>query len=202
MRSTLPCALVALACAFASTSCLEEEAPLLCKRTVPCGGNIVGEWEFLDVCMERVDATGYPKGCEPHSITLESVTGSGSAHYKPDGQRVSNSSRVFTLRIKTPMSCFRNEPHLCRVHGEAYVYEQQLKGLDVFGGCEPRGDVCDCADTYNYVDNGTEPYETKGNILRFPKDGLEREFCVAGNELRLQSRLGDGWSVTSRFTRR
>ena len=150
-----------------------------CGTVAGCGGNVVGDWTFEDVCFGGKYTN---ESCPTATYDSSGATITGTLAYKADGTYSATTVRGGTLKVTLPAACLRESA------STAYCAEVAKNSEDPnyeSVTCVPVGDACTCTYTEasTFVETGT--YATAGNIVTRTRGGVavQSSYCVKGNQL-------------------
>jgi hypothetical protein len=164
--------------------CLDEDPPFECPRlTPPTGGEIVGRWETLDVCLSRPPTTS--ESCPTLRGYIEGVTASGFIEFRADGSYQEDSRIAYGERIDFPHSCFADVAPTCRELGPIFAMRAKTASLTATVFCKG-SDVCHCASRTEEVNQRTGTFRRDGARL-VDEQNNQVDYTVVGDELRMQA---------------
>ncbi len=182
--SLLPLAgLVSLvAIALGGAACLDEELPLKCPTLRSAGGNPVGRWELIDVCL---DAPRFMEmNCPELREEIQGIAGMGFIEYTATGQTTSDLKLTLMRQIVLPRRCATAVTR-CEQIGDAY---RLRKDLSVTGAVCRGTEECTCGIRQEFVSKGADSYEIRGgNKIYETSSMVTFDFAATSNELRLQT---------------
>jgi hypothetical protein len=159
-----------------------------------CGGDIVGTWRIVDLCIDNPDQifslTGLPSQCS--DIV-------GDVDYHPDGEFIfgedgtGEADVIFTVDVEMTLTerCVSAmagqevslSPTICSAMEGAWEGESKFQG----GSCEATSNACTCLVTSNEesVASGGD-YQVKGDQITSSDSSSAQPFCVTGNRLQIR----------------
>jgi hypothetical protein len=151
-----------------------------CGAVRPCGGDIVGTWEFTSVCAAPLPPLPAFPSC-PESSVQSSPHLRGNAIYRSDGTYRTARAIGAMLAIHFPASCL----------GELNCseLEQRYRTGDSFDSvaCSAGSDGCHCEVTKTSTETVEEGHftVTDGRLFMTSSTGQGRStaYCVQGSEL-------------------
>jgi hypothetical protein len=183
----------------------DEDDDANCPAFLPCGGNVVGSWEFKEFCLELLqDPTGGE--CPTATFSTSGVQTSGTVTYNADMTGTTNTAISGTITVNIPSSCLGG-----MTCGQVNADIQQairpggdLAELYMAASCTG-GNLCICSLVLrSTMMMAGGPWSTSGNILSQGNDPME--YCVQGNDLFIRTPMSMGVmgeaSVSARLTRR
>ncbi len=178
----------AIALVLLASGCLDEEPPLACPQLSTTGGNPVGKWEILDVCMEAPLLKG--ESCADLREVIQGVAGTGSVEYGSETIRFDMTIAVMR-QVTFSRSCLGTLP--CDRAAEILLRDP----AQAVTGAVCRGtDHCVCGVRQKVRMNHTDTYVIRGHEILESQDPTPYKFLVVGNELRIQQN-----TTQIRFTR-
>jgi hypothetical protein len=147
-----------------------------CSDFTACGGDPVGEWTFIDACL---DAELDPDldNCPEATATIENVAVDGTATVEDDGTFAVDFTTTGDVVLMVPESC-RGALTCAQISDAA--------GVD----CADNDDGgCDCEDHIEDTTQESGTWEVDGDSFVTTTDGADPEeapFCVQGDVLKLQ----------------
>jgi hypothetical protein len=155
-----------------------------CAPFAPCGGDIIGDWSFEDVCGE---ATESPiEGCPEAASDYSGMSVTGTVAFEVNGSYSVSYDTAGDLVISLPRSCLPDALTCDALSDDGST-------------CTPDGSNCRCViSLVDHVDHVGE-WETSGSVVTL--DGEQSPFCVAGDSLELRTET-DGSALTFKLTRK
>ncbi len=143
-----------------------------CPKVTPCGGAVVGTWDYTAVCVDEPFAA-YKQQCPSATITNEKGTVKGRVVF--DALEVTRTSTVsFSATIGVPAVCSAGQCAAVQAALQKNADKATCKS-DGGGGCS-----CDVSITQNTAEaNG---YTISGNTVKIA-DGSSYDYCVSGSKL-------------------
>ncbi len=161
-----------------SSSNAPEQCPAVPS---PCGGDLVGEWDVVDICSTA--APTHPDGdCPAAKLTVLSIDLEGSQSFLADGTTTSSEGTAeYEMRYDTPTSCLAR-PCSELANALRRNLEAGYEVLDV--ECKEQGKSCVCPlQLRETVPATQQTYEVNGSrVTTVDADGERVEdYCVEGN---------------------
>lgn len=154
-----------------------------CAAFSACGGDPVGEWAFVDACVDEAVYSLDIPGCPEATNELVESEVSGTLSIAVDGSYLVDQALMTRSILRFPLSCVEGDADSCEEAGELLESECTASGED----CE-----CDQATQATAGENGT--WEAAGSEITFAAAGgagATGQFCVQGDRLELRQPAGD-----------
>jgi hypothetical protein len=145
-----------------------------CPAFSPCGGSVVGVWDYESACAEGVwdDAK---KACPTLGITSQSGTVQGRLLFTAN--TVSRSAKVsFSAKINWPAICLQGASCPAAQAALLKVFTTATCAAGPNGSCD-----CNVTSSTSGSSAGT-PYSVQGNQI-VVNDGNKFDFCVNGESM-------------------
>ena len=145
---------------------------LSCDDFAACGGDLVGSWDFVDVCVGGVAENPFGETCPEATLDID-FEFSGTVEIGADGTYSVSIENTSTVIFEVPTSC---------LGGTCAPLEEDFE-------CDLSGDVCTCTQTEEDTDEDSGTFEVNGNTATFTSDDGtvdDMEFCVSGNSALLK----------------
>jgi hypothetical protein len=164
--------------------------------TAPCGGSIAGTWNIVGACSTG-GATMPDATCAGESITVISVSDTGSFTFDADGTYRASLSASAAEDLSVPASCLSAGGGSVSCDQLGMALSSPLVQSDggtvgsVSGSCSTAGSACSCnlsLSVPNAMASGT--YVVSGTSVTLTPSGgnaTSDGFCVQGNTLYLLS---------------
>lgn len=161
-----------------SSNLAAEQCPAV---PAPCGGDLVGDWDIVDICSTAAPTN--PDGdCPDATLTVLSIDLEGSQSFLADGTTTSSEGTAeYAMRYDTPTSCLARP---CSELASALRrnLETGYEVLDV--ECKEQGKSCVCPLQLRETLPATQQtYEVNGSrVTTTDADGeMVEDYCVEGN---------------------
>ncbi len=142
-----------------------------CPKVNPCGGAVVGTWDYTGVCIDDPLA-GFKQQCP--SATVQSQKGTVKGRVVFDALKVTRTSSVsYSASITVPVECSG---------GQCALVQQALSKSFDSATCKASGGGCACDVALTTNANEANGYTVQGNQVKI-SDGSTYDFCVAGAKL-------------------
>ena len=155
--------------------------PASCGQVRPCGGDVVGTWAFLGVCLNVAANTAeLAASCPGASVSDYAHTKSGFLTFNADLTYVSNV-------VMETLSSVHTKPLNCESALDCASLSRSIVSGDDTSTTTCTGTtICTCRDEAaisNAVINGT--YSIQGNriTLAFGQSSITSSYCVDGDQL-------------------
>jgi hypothetical protein len=177
-----------------------------CGAVQACGGDVVGTWNFVDMCVTGgpTSVNEFPE-CEG-SIALGAVDATGQVELTADGQTVTSLNLTMHVTYTLTEACLSAQAGAPIMVDQAAcdAGEASLSGQpDVSSAsCTLSNDACVCAATLQTSGGGQGTYMTSGTNF-VDADGTITPYCVSGDTLILggETDFGMVTYVLQRVTR-
>lgn len=141
-----------------------------CPRVTPCGGSVVGTWDYSAVCIDDPLAS-FKKQCP--SATVQSQKGTVKGRVVFDASTVSRTSNVaYQASFSVPAECSAGQ---C-----ALVQDALAKSFDT-AKCAAAGGGCACDVTLATTTSQTDAYTVSDHTVKIA-DGATYDFCISGSK--------------------
>lgn len=157
-------------------------APLACAASfgeaTACGGDLVGEWDYLEVCGAPKQIGDFLASCPAARVVRNQHTVTGTAGFAPNASFGWRLSDDFDVAIEVPVACTDS---LGGCGGFALVVGI---GLGQAVTCDERDVFCDCSTAGNKSERAMGRYAGAGGTLTTTRsDGKARDYyyCVDGD---------------------
>jgi len=180
---------VALALILLVTACSESNAPSTPGAVnsgpcgAPCGGDIVGKWEFSSYCGSDVYEAPLAGCAEPAIVDRSRLVGVGTEEYGDDGTYSASMTMSGVVRTTYPAGCLTSG-------GITYASCEQLAAAVSPTSCVvAAAGACECTIQMPPALPGTimGTYRTDGNVLTVqltsPSGVSQIGYCVQGDQL-------------------
>jgi hypothetical protein len=156
--------------------------PASCLQVQPCGGDLVGTWDFVGACVAEpsVITAAAPRPCTGFALNGVGFATAGSISFNADltytARRWNTSSAT---NYAEPLTCAGSEDCAALNRDVRVSNGSYLKTM-----CAGTS-VCTCADTSLEVIDESGTYMTAGAELQLagPLTTRNRTYCVSGAEL-------------------
>ena len=174
-----------------------EGAKACAEPFVPCGGELVGQWQLRDSCVTD-PVSSFLDECPEATMATKSYQASGTIDLRADGTVVSNVSSQEAYVVDVPLACLTVScPQLQSLMLES-PEEDFGAGAQVRVVCVEAGTLCRCDLSIALaVGPETDTYQVAGTQLTVVEPDGEIEvmqFCVESDTLRFEM---DGVVLTS-----
>jgi hypothetical protein len=149
-----------------------------CAAFSACGGDPVGEWAFVDACVDEAVYSLDIPGCPDATNELVESEVSGTLSIAVDGTYVVDQALMTRSILRFPLSCIEGDADSCEEAGEPLESECTASGSDC---------ACEQAAEATAGENGT--WEVDGTDITFAAAGgagATGQFCVDGDRLELR----------------
>lgn len=157
----------------------------------PCGGDLVGTWEFLATCAAGGGTLG---DCSDSTLSYLKYKLTGDVTFTAEGTVVYVGVEDAAARLDVPLSCFnftecsQFEPAFMIQFNESTV---SCQGQFPPGKCEANATPtrCDCVGVINGPTTLNATYTTSGNsiTLTLGPEVIPGEYCVQNDEMWLHA---------------
>ncbi len=175
----------------------DDDEGMNCGAVEGCGGDLVGQWNVVDVCV-----TGSPPADNPEcegAISWGQVDASGTVELTADGQTSS------MLDMTAHVTYTFTEACLSAQSGTSVMLDQaacdatatrvsQAENVTSVT-CTLSGDACVCPATFQTATEGQGTYTTSGTDL-IDSEGDAGPYCVSGSTLRFSTQTDSGMTIT------
>jgi hypothetical protein len=150
---------------------VDVSLPASCPKLVPCGGSVLGTWEYSAACVADPFA-GVAQQCPTATVTGSKGTVKGRVVF--DGVKVTRTATVtFSATVVVPAECSA---------GQCAAVEAALKKTLDSATCKPAGGGCSCDVATSESGTQANAYTVSGTTVSIA-DGSTYEYCVTGDEL-------------------
>jgi hypothetical protein len=190
------------ACGARTLPAEDDEVVASCEVATPCGGDLVGRWEAVELCADLSHLLALSE-CETSSVSNVAPQIAGFRSYAPDGTYQIAITYGGSVTLGWPSVCAEGALGVtsCQRFGRGLLErgQQILRSAE----CAPRGVECVC-------DLVLLPFERRSTGLwtasasgRLSEtNGAVSNYCVEGDELRLTTSESLGGLETVVLTRR
>lgn len=142
-----------------------------CPKVNPCGGAVVGTWDYTGVCIDDPLA-GFKQQCP--TATVQSQKGTVKGRVVFDALKVTRTSSVsYSASITVPVECSQ---------GQCALVQQALSKSFDSATCKAAGGGCACDLALTTNANQADGYTVQGNQVKI-SDGSTYDYCVSGSKL-------------------
>ncbi len=158
----------------------ESGSPFLCTvpPVVPCGGDVVGTWQFVDSCEFTPHFNPFATSCGEDEIATHFfyIEYEGTLSFTVDGSYTDQHTPTRHSVSDMPMTC------------GGYNDCDRLANSFGLGVCTQVDDRCECVDDgrVGELENYGDPYSIVGNEIIFGTGDQGSPYCVDGDTLYIE----------------